>query len=142
MKIFELVRGNRGVVTIARDASVSELLALLAEHHIGAVVVSDDGSRVDGIVSERDVVRHLHRAGADILTGPVAAIMTTQVRTVGPDGDLDELESMMTEHRIRHIPVVVDGQLHAIASIGDVVKSRINNLQAERDQLEAYIHQQ
>ena len=140
MKISEVVRGKgAAVVTIVPDASVGELLALLAEHRIGAVVVSTDGSSVNGIVSERDVVRHLHSTGAGILQGPVSAIMTAQVRTASIDSDLDELESTMTEHRIRHVPVVIDGQLAAIVSIGDVVKNRINSLQAERDQLTAYI---
>ncbi|CCH73097.1 conserved hypothetical protein [Nostocoides australiense Ben110] len=140
MKISEVVRGKGdGVITIAPDASVGDLLALLAEHRIGAVVVSADGSAVHGIVSERDVVRHLHSAGADILSGPVSAIMTSDVRTAGPDSDLDELESTMTEHRIRHVPILVDGRLAAIVSIGDVVKNRISNLQAEREQLIGYI---
>ena len=139
MKISEVVRGKGGVVTIAPDASVGELLTLLAEHRIGAVVVSGDGASVDGIVSERDIVRHLHSTGADIIGGPVSAIMTSEVRTAGMDSDLDELESTMTEHRIRHVPIVVDGQLAAIVSIGDVVKNRISSLQAERDYLEAYI---
>ena len=139
MKISEVVRGKGGVVTIAPDASVGELLTLLAEHRIGAVVVSGDGAAVHGIVSERDIVRHLHSTGADIIGGPVSAIMTSEVRTAGMDSDLDELESTMTEHRIRHVPIVVDGQLAAIVSIGDVVKNRISSLQAERDQLEAYI---
>lgn len=139
MKISEVVRGKGGVVTIAPDASVGELLTLLAEHRIGAVVVSGDGASVHGIVSERDIVRHLHSTGADIIGGPVSAIMTSEVRTAGMDSDLDELESTMTEHRIRHVPIVVNGQLAAIVSIGDVVKNRISSLQAERDYLEAYI---
>ena len=112
---------------------------MLFRSRIGAVVVSTDGSSVNGIVSERDVVRHLHSTGAGILQGPVSAIMTAQVRTASIDSDLDELESTMTEHRIRHVPVVIDGQLAAIVSIGDVVKNRIHTLQAERDQLSAYI---
>lgn len=142
MKISEIVRTKGGtVITIGPDATVGELLALLAEHRIGAVVVSGDGDAVDGIVSERDVVRHLHSTGADIIGGPVSSIMTTSVRTAAPETDLDELESTMTDHRIRHVPVVVDGHLHAIVSIGDVVKHRILTLQAERDQLVTYIQQ-
>lgn len=144
MKISEVVRhkgGGGAVVTIGPDATVGDLLALLAQYRIGAVVVSGDGSSVDGIVSERDVVRHLHTSGPAIIQGPVSGIMTAEVRTCAPDSELDDLESTMTEHRIRHVPVVVDGQLHAIVSIGDVVKNRIQSLQAERDQLEAYIQQ-
>ena len=136
MKISEVVRtkGN-GVVTITPDATVGDLLAMLSEHRIGAVVVSGDGTSVSGIVSERDVVRHLHSSGPGIIEGPVSQIMT------GPDSDLEELETTMTEHRIRHVPIVVDGKLAAIVSIGDVVKNRINSLQAERDQLYGYIQQ-
>lgn len=141
MRISDVVRDKQGVVTISSDASVKELLALLAEHRIGAVVVSDDGKAVHGIVSERDVVRHLHSGGAGILDGQVSAIMTRDVRTAEPHGELSDLESMMTEHRIRHVPIVSDGKLAAIVSIGDVVKRRIDSLQAERDQLEAYIQQ-
>ena len=140
MKISEVVRGKGdGVITISPESSVGDLLALLAEHRIGAVVVSGDGRSVHGIDSERDVVRHLHSGGSAIIEGPAAAIMTTEVRTAGMESDLDELETTMTEHRIRHVPIVVDGQLAAIVSIGDVVKNRINSLQAERDQLTAYI---
>lgn len=141
MRISDVVRDKQGVVTISSDASVRELLALLNEHRIGAVVVSDDGEGVHGIVSERDVVRHLHRAGAEILDGPVSTIMTREVRTAEPSGELSDLETLMTEHRIRHVPIVADGKLAAIVSIGDVVKRRIDSLQAERDQLEAYIQQ-
>lgn len=142
MRISDVVR-NKGseVVTISSEASVKDLLALLADKKIGAVVVSDDGESVHGIVSERDVVRHLHSSGAAVLTGPVSAIMTSEVRTIGPDADLEELERTMTDHRIRHVPVVQDGKLHAIVSIGDVVKNRIESLQAERDQLYGYIQQ-
>ena len=129
------------VVTVRPEATVTNLLDLLAEHRIGAVVVSDDGETVSGIVSERDIVRHLQRSGAGILDGPVSSIMTSEVHTCAPDAELSELERTMTERRIRHVPVVVDGGLHAIVSIGDVVKHRITDLQAERDQLSAYIQQ-
>lgn len=129
------------VVTISGDATVNELLALLAEYKIGAVVVSSGNGSVDGIVSERDVVRHLHSSGAGVLDGPVASIMTAEVRTCAPDAELGELEQTMTDHRIRHVPVVQDGRLYAIVSIGDVVKNRIATLQAERDQLVDYIQQ-
>lgn len=135
-----MVRRKGGdVITVRTDASVVDLLTLLSEHRIGAVVVSDDGEQVDGIVSERDIVRHLHTDGAALLDAPVSQIMTAEVHTCSPDDVLDDLESMMTERRIRHVPVVVDGRLHAIVSIGDVVKNRIGDLQAERDQLRTYI---
>ena len=86
-------------------------------------------------------MRHLHRAGAEVISGPVSAIMTSDVTTAGRDDDLEGIARTMTEKRIRHMPVVVDGALHSIVSIGDVVKLRIDNLQSERDQLVGYIQQ-
>lgn len=141
MHISEVIRRKGDeVVTISPDASVSELLAMLAEKGIGAVVVSDDGGEsLVGIVSERDVVRHLHLQGPDVLQGTVATIMTTAVMTCSPEDDLEALARQMTEHRFRHVPVVVDGRLYAIVSIGDIVKHRIDELQHERDQLFGYI---
>lgn len=142
MRISDVVRHKGGnVVTVRPDATVVELLALLSEHRIGAVVVSDDGEGVHGIVSERDVVRHLHTDGSGLLEAPVSQIMTAQVHTCSPDDALEDLAAAMTERRIRHVPVVVDGRLDAIVSIGDIVKSRIDALQAERDQLRDYIQQ-
>jgi len=128
------------VVTIPPDATVRDLLSLLAEHNIGAVVVSGDSRAVDGIVSERDVVRRLHEDDA-VLDGAVSAIMTSDVRTCEPDTPVDDLRVMMTERRIRHVPVVSDGALKGIISIGDVVKSSLDQLQFERDQLDSYVHQ-
>ena len=127
------------VVTIRSEETVERLLDLLAEHRIGALVVSDDGESVTGIVSERDVVRHLQKDGAAVLLAPVGSIMTADVKTSGLDVPIEELARTMTEMRIRHVPVVVDGKLVAIVSIGDVVKNRIDDLQAERDQLRTYI---
>lgn len=137
------VLGNKpslDVVTISPDATVRDLLALLAEHNVGALVVSSDGESVDGIVSERDVVRRLHEDDA-VLEGAVSAIMTSSVSTVEPQMHLDELRSLMTEKRIRHVPVVTDGRLTGIISIGDVVKAAIGQLEFERDQLDNYLHQ-
>ena len=142
MRISDVVkRKGDTVITVRSDASVTALLDLLAEHRIGAVVVSDDGSSVDGIVSERDIVRHLQKSGAVVLEQPVSAIMTSEVQTCAPEDELAALEHTMTENRFRHVPVVVDGQLRAIVSIGHVVKHRMTDLQAERDQLTAYIQQ-
>ena len=142
MKINEVIRGksSRDVITITPEASVRELLALLAEHNIGAVIVSEDGSAVGGIVSERDVVRKLN--GDDsVLDAPVSQIMTAVVQTCEPGHDVDELMAQMTEHRIRHVPVIDHGNLIGVVSIGDVVKSRITQLTFERDQLDSYVHQ-
>lgn len=134
-----LQRKGDTVVTISSGRSVRELLALLAEHRIGAVVVSDDGRRVDGIVSERDIVRRLHDDGDGVLDGPVGRIMTAEVHTCAPEATFDELMPLMTEQRIRHVPVVTDEGLGGIVSIGDVVKHRMAEVQAERDQLTDYI---
>ena len=142
MRIQDVIQGkaSQQVVTIGPDATVRELIALLAEHNVGALVVSDDGERVAGIVSERDVVRRLH-ADATVLDTPVSSIMTVDVRTCAREDSLTDLMQTMTEHRIRHVPVVADGRLTGIISIGDVVKSRIGELEFERDQLDSYVHQ-
>jgi CBS domain-containing protein len=142
MKISDVIRdkSNNDVITITPDATVRDLLALLAEHNIGAVIVSGDGASVDGIVSERDVVRKLN-GNDEVLDAPVEQIMTAVVQTCEPDHDVDQLMVQMTERRIRHVPVVDDGELIAVISIGDVVKSRIGQLEFERDQLDSYVHQ-
>ncbi|WP_338749998.1 CBS domain-containing protein [Janibacter alittae] len=142
MKISDVLR-NKGsdVVTIGPDDTVAALLTLLADNGIGAVVVSSGDGVVDGIVSERDVVRRLHSLGAAVLDEPVSAIMTADVHTCTTQDEVRDLAARMTERRIRHVPVVEDDTLVAIVSIGDVVKHRIRDLAAERDQLEAYITQ-
>ncbi|MEU8249140.1 CBS domain-containing protein [Nonomuraea sp. NPDC048916] len=133
---------NKGshVTTVAPEATVRELLAQLAEHNIGAVVVSPDGDAIVGIVSERDVVRRLHDRGAGVLDGPVSAIMTSEVQTVGPRDNVEELRKTMTTHRFRHMPVVEGGRLVGIVSIGDVVKSAIEELETEKASLVDYLH--
>ena len=128
-----------GVVTVASASTVAEVVATLAEHRVGALVVSDDGARVDGIVSERDIVRALAERGADLLGEGVATIMTSEVVTCDLATTVDELSSSMTERRIRHVPVVVDGRLAGIVSIGDVVKDRMRELEAEAQTLHEYI---
>ena len=142
MRISDLLRNKprHDVITISPEASVRELIALLAEHNVGALIVSTDGSSVEGIVSERDVVRRL-RSDEGLLEVPVSAIMTAQVRSCEPNATVDSLMAMMTEHRIRHVPVVSEGRLTGIISIGDVVKSRMAELEFERDQLDSYVHQ-
>lgn len=126
------------VITVTPATTVRDLITLLAEHNIGAVVVSTDDEPVAGIVSERDVVRALIE-GVEVLDTPVSRIMTVEVRTVAPETSVHDLMKLMTEHRIRHVPVVVDGGLHGLVSIGDVVKSRIGELEFERDQLTSYV---
>ena len=140
MRVTEVLRRKGGsVVTVAPDRTVRELLGLLAEHRIGALIVSADGESVDGVVSERDVVRRLHADGDGILDGAVSAIMTVDVQTCDPADRVDELMGVMTEGRFRHLPVLVDGRLAGIVSIGDVVKHCVAEVQEERDQLTAYI---
>ena len=131
---------SQDVVTITPDAGVRDLIALLAEHNVGALIVSSDGTSVDGIVSERDVVRHLHHDGT-VVNNTVGAIMTSDVETCDRSTLLDDLMKIMTDRRIRHVPVVDEGRLVGIVSIGDVVKHRIDQLQFERDQLDSYVHQ-
>ncbi len=142
MRIGDVLKAKPSseVITIGPDAGVRELLAKLAEHNVGALIVSSDGSSVDGIVSERDVVRHLHSDGT-VINNTVRAIMTAVVQTCDQDMVVDELMKTMTESRIRHVPVVEEGRLVGIISIGDVVKHRIDQLEFERDQLDNYVHQ-
>ena len=142
MRISEVLQNKptTEVVTISPDASVRELVALLAEHNVGALIVSTDGSSVDGIVSERDVVRRLNEEDG-VLEASVSGIMTTVVETAEPDSLLEDLMKTMTDRRIRHVPVLSNGSLTGIISIGDVVKHRIGQLEFERDQLDNYLHQ-
>ena len=141
MRINDVTR-HKGtdVVTIRPDASVGDLLDLLFRNGIGAVVVSLDGRAVEGIVSERDVVRHLHARGAVIIDASVSDIMTSEVSTCAPTDDVEQLMRQMTELRVRHVPVVEAGVLHGIVSIGDLVKHRIDELQLERDELVGYLN--
>ncbi len=140
MRISEVLRRKGDTVaTLHPDAPIRELVDILAEKRIGSVVVSNDGSDVAGIVGERDVVRGLGHAGSDVLDQPVSSIMTPDVHTCTLNDDLETLAQTMTDHRIRHLPVVVDGKLRGIVSIGDIVKNRIDELQVERDQLVGYI---
>lgn len=141
MRIEDIVRGKGAeVVTIEPSASVEDLVGLLGEHRIGAVVVTSDGLHIDGIVSERDVVRELGKQGAAVLTKLVSEIMTANVHTCGLNDSLEETAHTMTYQRIRHLPVVVDGELHGVISIGDVVKNRIDQLLDERNHLLGYLH--
>ena len=141
MRIADVLRGKGdAVVTINPDATVAELLAGLAEHNIGAMVVAGpDGLK--GIVSERDVVRQLHAHGASLLSQPVEKIMTSMVSTCSKSDTVDSLTLLMTEHRVRHVPVLEDGNLIGIVSIGDVVKTRMQELESEHEQLQSYITQ-
>ena len=142
MQVAEILKGKGDqVATIRPEDSVSEAVILLADKGVGALVVSRDGQSIDGIVSERDVVRSLAKGGASAaLTNPVSSIMTAEVLTCAPSDRVGHLMGLMTEHRIRHIPVAVDGRLGGIISIGDVVKCRLAELKDEAKLMEEYIH--
>ncbi|UOX99880.1 CBS domain-containing protein [Blastococcus sp. PRF04-17] len=140
MQISQLLRRKgREVATIDATETVRAALALLAEKGIGALVVSSDGRTVEGIVSERDVARGLHEHGAGLLAEPVSEVMTSQVHTCPPTASVHDLAQTMTDHRVRHVPVVEDGGLVGIVSIGDVVKARLDELEDERRALVDYI---
>lgn len=128
------------VVTIAPAATLAEATELLREKGFGALVVSADGSSIDGIVSERDIVRALAADGAATLERTVASCMSSEVFTCQPSDSIDVLMSMMTDRRIRHLPTVdAAGNLTGMISIGDVVKFRLGELERENDQLHDYI---
>ena len=138
VSVLLMAKGST-VVTVAPHVSTVDVLATLAQHGIGAVVVSADGRRIDGVLSERDVVRALARQGASALDEPVSRWMTSEVVTCQPDTTVEELMTTMTERRIRHVPVVIDGALAGVVSIGDVVKDRISALEQETEVLHQYI---
>jgi CBS domain-containing protein len=140
MRISEVLSSKpiKDVITVTPDATVRELVGLLAQHNVGALVVCD-GDELAGIVSERDVVRRLQE-DETVLDRTVSSIMTSDVKTCAPDQRVTDLMQVMTTGRFRHMPVLDDGRLVGIVSIGDVVKHRMNELEFERDQLDSYVH--
>lgn len=135
-----LERKGSDVATISQAATTVEALRVLAERNVGALVVSDDGATVDGIVSERDVVRYLASDGASALDLTMRDIMTADVLTCTRDATADEVMQTMTDVHARHLPVVDgDGRMVGIVSIGDVVKSRIDELTTQAQSMESYI---
>jgi CBS domain-containing protein len=139
--ISDVLRGKgTDVVTVTPDTTVRDLLEVLAEFGIGAAVVSAGGGAVDGIVSERDVVRAMAARGAAVLSEDLSTIMTRDVICADPRDHVDGLMQIMTQGRFRHVPVLVEGRLAGIVSIGDVVKSRLAELEVERDSLASYIN--
>ncbi len=140
MRVEEMLqRKGSDVFTVRPNATVSDVVGELTRNNVGAVVVSEDDRTIDGIVSERDVVRALAKGGADVLSTEVSTIMSVDVHTASPDDTVDALMATMTQRRFRHIPVVKDGALIGIVSIGDVVKSRTDELEHDRDLLVDYI---
>ncbi len=141
MRISTLLAGKGdSVATITADKTVTAAVDALRAHRIGALVVSSDGEHIEGIVSERDIVRGLAGRLSALLDEPVRSIMTSTVFTCSPDDDVESLMAAMTQRRIRHVPVVRDGRLCGIISIGDVVKSRIDELEKDRKELVEYIN--
>lgn len=143
MNISDILRHKESfagpaMVTITPTETVAALVDALAEHNVGAIVVLD-GEQVAGIASERDVVRGLADRGPQLLDDPVEQIMTTSVVTCSADDAVDAIAQTITERRIRHMPVVNDGALIGVVSIGDVVSSHIRQLEQDRGQLEQYI---
>lgn len=136
------ILGDKGadLVYISPDRTVADAVSLLAQRRIGAVPVLD-GNRVVGVFSERDVIRCLNDAGAGALDQPVSAVMTTPAVTVGPDDSVLGALSLMTQRRIRHLPVVESGRVVGIVSIGDLVKYRIDRIEAEARAMRNYIQQ-
>ena len=131
-------KGSDEVFTISPDASITQLLDQLAEHNIGALIVRATGGELVGIVSERDIVRKL-RGVQDPHSATVAQIMSEQIHSCSPDTPLAELTATMTRYRVRHVPVLDEGRLVGLVSIGDAVKYRMEQLEFERDQLEQYV---
>ena len=140
MQISQLLEGKGAfVATVQPDVPIIDVVKEMTERSIGSLVVSDDGDTIAGIVSERDVVAAISRFTAAILDEPVRTIMSTTVQTCRSDDSIDSLMATMTDQRIRHIPVVDDGRLVGIVSIGDLVKARMDELERDRDALEHFI---
>jgi len=134
-----LSRKGSGVVTIAPTANLSEAVRLLAERRIGAVIVTGADNRVAGILSERDIVRVLGERGADALGDNIAAVMTRKVTTCVETDTVSDIMERMTTGKFRHVPVVEQGRLAGVISIGDVVKFRVEEIERESDALREYI---
>jgi CBS domain-containing protein len=141
MLIAQILAGKgRDVISTRPEATIGAVASLLKKKRIGAVVVTDAEGQLCGIISERDLARGLADHGARLLEMKVAELMTAEVVTCAPDDGLETLMQIMTERRFRHLPVVKDGELIGIISIGDVVKHRLKELEAETHQLQDYIH--
>jgi CBS domain-containing protein len=140
MRVTDILRQKGDdVATIAPSATLAEAAQVLSVRRIGALVVSEGEARIDGILSERDIVRQLAEWGPSALERSVGDAMTADVFTCAKADSVDSLMARMTEHRIRHLPVVEDERLAGVVSIGDVVKRRVEELEAEAQQLTEYI---
>ncbi len=134
-----LQRKGNAVATVVPDATLTDVVAALAQYGVGALVVSSDGHTVEGIISERDVVRALASHDRDVVDQTAAEFMTRDVVTCSESATIEQLMTEMTERRFRHVPVTAEGSLIGIVSIGDVVNARVRNLETETRQLTNYI---
>ncbi|MEP2716565.1 CBS domain-containing protein [Pseudophaeobacter sp.] len=132
-------KAGAAVVTIAPDASVADAANLLSDKGIGTVVVSADGESADGILSERDIVRELGKSGSGCLNKSVSDYMTTKLVTCSSQSNVEEVLKQMTTGRFRHMPVVEDGKVVGLVSLGDVVKAQLAEIAMEKDALEGMI---
>ncbi len=140
MRVKDVLAIKGGAVaTIDPEATVGAAISALTGHRVGALVVTKDGRTIDGIISERDIVHGLDSVGVEILTVPVRTVMTAEVHTCNPTDEIRSLATTMTQRRFRHLPVVADGVLAGIVSIGDIVKIRVDELETEQQQLMGYI---
>ena len=140
MLVSQVIREKGGIVfTVSPGESLAEAAALLHQRQVGSAVVMGSGGSVVGIISERDLVRQVALLGAEALERPVSAAMTRTVIFAGPDETVDELLARMTDRRIRHLPVIKEGRLIGLVSIGDLVKRKIAETEAEARELKAYI---
>ncbi len=138
MSIGSILAGKRPVISVAAATPIRDIVALLEQHRIGAVLVIESDS-IAGIVSERDIVAGLHRLGAGILDAVAATVMTAPVVTAAPESSIAAAMATMTNRRIRHLPVVAGGELLGLVSIGDLVKRRIEEAEGEASALKDYI---
>jgi len=145
MMVHQILRAKQAgtareaIITIGPDRTLAEAAALLSDKRIGAVVVSSDGRRPVGIISERDIVRELGRRGPDCMRDTVRDVMTRSVVACGPEDKADQILSHMTDGRFRHMPVIEDGAMIGVISIGDVVKARLDELSMEKEALQGMI---
>lgn len=141
MRVHQILKDKpaQGVITIAPSASVADAASLLSEKRIGSIVVSSDGVALDGILSERDIVRELGRRGPGCMADTVDALMTKDIVCCSPDEDTVDVLQKMTDGRFRHMPVLEDDKMVGLISIGDVVKARLSQLVMEKDALEGMI---
>lgn len=141
MRVHQILKSKAmdGVVTVKPGAKLAEAAAILAQHRIGSIVVSERGDDAMGILSERDIVRELAKSGGSCLDQAVSEYMTRKVETCSPHAGAQELLTRMTEGRFRHMPVIDDGKMIGVVSIGDVVKAQLSQLSMEKEALTGMI---